>query len=121
MTSKEHLNMYPTPLERHEVWLKEVALHYGVHEGDITARRKGCALPEVAVARQTFYWLCWRDRINLPRLSVHLGKHRSLIGSSMAKGLHNRQKHVEDIIYEEVTTKERKLKAQKDTSLPEES
>lgn len=37
----------------------------------------------VVKARQTFYWLCFKQGLDIYRLSVNLGRHRSTILNSM--------------------------------------
>lgn len=89
-------------LSRYKIWLKQTAKHYKVTESEIV---RGCRKPEVITARQTFYWLCWRDRINLTRLSTRLGKDRTTVMATMNQGWKNRERNVENKIYEKITSK----------------
>ncbi len=93
-----------TPLEKYKVWLTECSKYFQVSEEHII---NGFTRKDVVGARHTFYWLCWRDNINLPNLSRLLGKHRSTIASTMNNSYQHRDRRVEDSIYEKITTKEK--------------
>ena len=90
-------------LARYKIWLKESARYYEVSEKEII---NGCKKPDVVVARQTFYWLCWRDNINLPNLSRELGKDRTSICATMNQTWKRRDRDTENHIYEKITAKE---------------
>ena len=62
-------------------WLEASALYFGVKEEDIL--RKGSRTPLINKARKTFYYLCFRDGINLYQLGLDLGRHRTSITSTM--------------------------------------
>lgn len=100
-----------TPIEDHKLWLTEVANHYGVSEENII---NGDKEMNSIVARQTFYWLCWRDKINVARLSEHIGKHRTTIACTMNQGWKHRQRDVENKIYEKITLKKALIKKEEE-------
>lgn len=58
-------------------WLTATAQYYGVTEESIL--RRGGKNP----ARKTFYYLCYKDGINLYRLSEALGKERTSVLGNM--------------------------------------
>lgn len=103
------------PLSRYKIWLKEAAKHYEVSESAIVS---GSRIPDVVIARQTFYWLCWRDSINLPSLSRHLGKDRSTVGATMNQSWKNRERNIENQIYEKITSKKDLPKKKTSTTSP---
>lgn len=82
-------------------WLNKTAEFYEVEPRDIISASR---IPQVCIARQTFYWLCSRDGINLSRLSVALGKNRTTVVSNMNKSSHLRDVTAEKIIYNEANT-----------------
>lgn len=90
------------PTSSYKIWLKEAAKHYEVNQAEITG---GCRKPDVVIARQTFYWLCWRDGINLAKLSTHLGKDRTTVSAIMNQSWKHRERNIENQIYEKITTK----------------
>lgn len=99
-------------LKRYKIWLGEVCKHFEVSEEEVVAKQ--CLKPDVVSARHTFYWLCWKDRINLYRLSEHLGKNRSTISATISRAMHLRNKNVENLIYEKITSQERKEDSEKE-------
>lgn len=104
------------PVSGYKTWLKEVAKYYEVSEIEITS---SCRKPEVVIARQTFYWLCWKDGINLPELSRRLGKDRSTVGATMNQGYKNRQRAIENRIYEKVISQKDLAKKKRETKTGE--
>lgn len=103
----DYKKMYVTAfrLGRYNTWLQEVSEHYDIEKSVIISR---CHKPNSVTARQTFYWLCWRDKINLYALSLHIGKSRTTVISTMNQGMKNREQNIEKLIYEKVTSQERK-------------
>jgi hypothetical protein len=85
-------------LDRYEYWLSRTSMYFGVEENEIT-KRGGSTKFFIAEARQTFYWLCWRDKIDLYRLSEHLGKHRTTVVTTMNKSFKRRNKEAEENIW----------------------
>lgn len=84
-----------TPVSRHKLWLRRTARFFEVPQGRIV---KGSYkdIP-TCKARQTFYWLCFRDRIDLYQLSKALGKDRTSIICSLKRS-QNRDKWSEEEI-----------------------
>lgn len=105
-----------TPTSGHKKWLKEVAKYYEVTESEII---NGSRKPDAVVARQTFYWLCWRDGIDSSKLSVHLGKDRSTVTSIMNQGWKHRERNIENQIYEKVTSKKNLSKEKREVKASE--
>ena len=62
-------------MDNYKKWLTATAQYYGIPENKIIGKGKGNA--SISSARSTFYYLCFRDGINLYRLSEMLGKDRS--------------------------------------------
>ena len=89
------------PIERYKIWLEESAKYFKVKEDDII---NGFTKKEIIKARHTFYWLCWKDNINLPDLSRLLGKHRSTIAATMNNAYQHRDNNAENKIYEKITS-----------------
>lgn len=119
MQKKTYKDVYQNSnnsLERYKIWLQEVSVHYDVKKEDIITRVQK---PEVVVARQTFYWLCWKDKINLYQLAIHLGKDRTTVVATMNQGSHNREKDTEKFLYEKVTSQERKREIEKKNNIQE--
>lgn len=71
-----------TPISNHKIWLKAVCDYFDVTEDEIITSRKHGYVGE---ARSIFYWLCFKDKIDLYRLSETLGKERTSILSSVKK------------------------------------
>lgn len=101
-----------TPTINYKTWLTEVAKYYEVSEEDILG---GSKKRDLVSARQTFYWLCWRDKIHLAKLSLALGKDRTTVGAIMNHGWKNRQRNVENKIYEKISTKKDLTKKKRET------
>jgi chromosomal replication initiation ATPase DnaA len=105
-----------SPTTGYKTWLREVANHYEVKQSEITGSSRK---PEVVVARQTFLWLCWRDGIKLPALSRKLGKDRSTFDAIMNQGHKNRERNIENQLYEKVTTQKDLAKTKRETKAGE--
>ena len=105
-----------SPTSGYKTWLKEVAKYYEVSQQEITGSSRK---PEVVVARQTFLWLCWKDGIKLPALSRKLGKDRSTVDAIMNQGHKNRERAVENLIYEKVTTQKDLAKKKREAKTKE--
>jgi len=71
-------------VSRYKIWLRAVCKEYNLTQKELMDPKPG-PYSIVNCARHTFYWLCFRDRIDLYRLSEHLGKHRTTVISSMKK------------------------------------
>lgn len=78
------------------VWLDLTAEHYDLSPEVIMSQSR---LHDVCVARQTFYWVCSRDGINLQNLATSCGRNRTTIMSSMKHNKHLRDAVSERVIY----------------------
>lgn len=101
--------MNRTPLSTYKFWLKKVSEYYGIPESKIIGRSQSDI---VCTARRTFYYLCFKDHIDLYELSQALGKNRTTIMSTLSRAEHYRDKNAERIIHAQVTAEERKLQTQ---------
>jgi len=73
-----------TPIYSHRQWLDAVCYYYEVTEEQVLKASKHTLY--AGHAKNAFYWLCFKDKIDLYRLSEYLGKHRTTIVSTMKKG-----------------------------------
>lgn len=76
-----------TEIEKYKVWLRLVAKEFKVSQMTLISKERTSA-KLVCSARQAFYWLCFRDNINIYKLSTELGKHRTTICRAMKRNVY---------------------------------
>ena len=67
--------------QNHEKWLEATAHYFDISPDEIINGKNRSHI--VSRARKSFYYLCFRDGIDLYRLSQQLGKHRTTIINCM--------------------------------------
>lgn len=73
-----------TPVNNYKFWLEEVCREYSVEKEAIIDKRSPSRYD--SMARKVFYALCCRDGIDLYKLSITLGKHRSAAIHNLKRG-----------------------------------
>lgn len=75
-----------TTVTNYKKWLRLVSLHYDIPEEILIS--KGKKNRYVQIAKQTFYYLCFKDGIDLYHLSTRLGHHRTTALSNIKNSKH---------------------------------
>ncbi len=93
-------------VSRYKIWLREVSREFDVPQKTILSSKSYTAY--VVCARKTFYWLCFKDKIDLYRLSERLGKDRTTVVGSLKNTRDRTNKETIQKIWNNVKTRESK-------------
>lgn len=89
---------------RYKIWLREVSREFDIPQNKLLYSRE--INTYMVSAKQTFYCLCIRDKIDLYRLSEKLGKNRTTVVSSLKKTKLRANQEIINKIWNNVKTKE---------------
>lgn len=84
-----------SPVSNYKKWLAVTAAYWGIPKDAVLIRKHN---QYIVNARQTFYTLCLRDKIDLYALSLHLGKERTTVYTSFRHFKGNVTEHVNKIL-----------------------